>query len=72
MRRGVGAGAGYGSRREAGYGSRREALLAALVEDLPDEDMGEDLEAQADACGFGGEPRREEAEYPALLAEARE
>ncbi|MFD4753164.1 hypothetical protein [Streptomyces sp. NPDC058426] len=43
-----------------------------MVEDLPDEDMGEDLEAQADACRFGGEPRREEAEYPALLAEARE
>ncbi|EFL00326.1 predicted protein [Streptomyces sp. SPB78] len=58
----------HGSRREAGCGRRREALLAALVEDLPDED----LEAQADACRFGGEPRREEAEYPALLAEARE
>ncbi|SCE67426.1 hypothetical protein GA0115257_10112 [Streptomyces sp. LcepLS] len=74
MRRGVGVGARPGavSRREAGCGSRREALLAALVEDLPDEDMEEDLEAQADACRFGGEPCREEAEYLALLAEARE
>ncbi|EGJ76850.1 hypothetical protein STTU_4060 [Streptomyces sp. Tu6071] len=48
------------------------AWLAALVEDLPDEDMKEGLEAQVDACRFGDEPRREEAEYPALLAEARE
>ncbi|MEU6439060.1 hypothetical protein [Streptomyces sp. NPDC047046] len=58
--------------RGAGYGGRREERLAALVEDLPDEDIGEDLEAQADAYRFGSKPRCEEVEYLALLAEARE
>ncbi|WP_037870070.1 hypothetical protein [Streptomyces sp. SPB074] len=58
--------------REARARGRREARLAGLAEDLPDEGIGEDLEALADAYRFGSKPRCEEVEYLALLAEARE
>ncbi|WP_435193271.1 hypothetical protein [Streptomyces sp. NRRL F-5630] len=53
-------------------GATREARLAALAEELPDEDRGEDMRARADAHRFGGEPRREAAERRAPLTTARE
>lgn len=43
-----------------------------LHDDLPDEDLGEDPDDALDSYRLGSKPRCEEAEYLALLEEARE
>lgn len=44
--------------------------LDALIEDLPDEDIADDLDDTLDLYRMGSKPRCEEAEYLAMLHEA--
>ncbi|MER6692007.1 hypothetical protein [Streptomyces minutiscleroticus] len=45
-------------------------MWSELVADLPDEDLGEDLEACLEDYEMGSKPRCEEAEYLALVQDA--
>ncbi|RFU87639.1 hypothetical protein DY218_05070 [Streptomyces triticagri] len=49
-----------------------ERVRGELVLDLPDDDLGEDLEDCLDFYEWGSKPRCEEIEYLRLVREARD
>lgn len=46
--------------------------LRALAQDLPDEDIADDLDDQLDCYRLGSKPRCEEVEYLRLVEDARD
>lgn len=49
-----------------------EAALGILAQELPDEDIGDDLDEQLDAYRMGSKPRCEEVEYLWLIEDAQD
>ncbi|WP_018528380.1 MULTISPECIES: hypothetical protein [unclassified Streptomyces] len=47
-------------------------MCSELAQDLPDEDIGEDLDDCLDLYEMGSKPRCEEAEYLGLVQDARD